>query len=269
MGKLLLSFTVFWAYIAFSQYFLIWYANIPEETEFYVVRNTESWNTWAIVLEVACHFFVTFALLCPRAAKTNPKRLAMHLPAGCCSCTRATGISSSTRSCIEKGVRPLTMIMDLAALVAIGCPLAFVFIQTLGTPFALRGARPAPARIPAPGELTPFPSAFPLPTSAFPTWPPCPSLPPNTSNPRGCSPLAACSSGARGCCCSWGCWRTCIIGWRRRDPFHGRRRHARAGAPENPARTATPRTTSTCTTAGLVQEGRGTGARAHRRGDGA
>ena len=44
MGKLLLSFTVFWAYIAFSQFFLIWYANIPEETEFFLVRNTESWN---------------------------------------------------------------------------------------------------------------------------------------------------------------------------------------------------------------------------------
>ncbi len=76
MGKLLLSFTVFWAYIAFSQFFLIWYANIPEETEFFVVRNTEGWNLWAILLEVGCHFFVTFALLCPRAAKTNPKRLA-------------------------------------------------------------------------------------------------------------------------------------------------------------------------------------------------
>ena len=49
MGKLLLSFTVFWAYIAFDQYFLIWYANIPEETKFFVVRNTESWNTWAMV----------------------------------------------------------------------------------------------------------------------------------------------------------------------------------------------------------------------------
>ncbi len=41
-----------------------------------MVRNTEGWNWWAIILEVTCHFFVTFALLCPRAAKTNPKRLA-------------------------------------------------------------------------------------------------------------------------------------------------------------------------------------------------
>ena len=51
MGKLLLSFTVFWAYIAFNQFFLIWYANIPEETEFFLVRNTECWNTWGIGCE--------------------------------------------------------------------------------------------------------------------------------------------------------------------------------------------------------------------------
>ena len=43
MGKWMLSFTVFWAYIGFSQYMLIWYANIPEETEYFIRRNTESW----------------------------------------------------------------------------------------------------------------------------------------------------------------------------------------------------------------------------------
>ena len=35
MGKLMFAFVVFWAYIAFSQYMLIWYANIPEETVWY------------------------------------------------------------------------------------------------------------------------------------------------------------------------------------------------------------------------------------------
>jgi MFS family permease len=40
VGKLLFGFTVFWAYIAFSQYFLIWYANIPEETAYYIERAT-------------------------------------------------------------------------------------------------------------------------------------------------------------------------------------------------------------------------------------
>ena len=44
MGKWMLAFTVFWAYIGFSQYMLYWYANIPEETQYFILRNTESWN---------------------------------------------------------------------------------------------------------------------------------------------------------------------------------------------------------------------------------
>ena len=43
MGKLLLAFTIFWAYIGYDQFFLIWYANITEETRFFLLRNTEGW----------------------------------------------------------------------------------------------------------------------------------------------------------------------------------------------------------------------------------
>jgi hypothetical protein len=50
MGKLLFAFTVFWAYVSFSQYFLIWYANITEETRFYLIRNTEGWQAVSIFL---------------------------------------------------------------------------------------------------------------------------------------------------------------------------------------------------------------------------
>ncbi|MFZ4595857.1 MAG: hypothetical protein ACOYOF_16480, partial [Verrucomicrobiaceae bacterium] len=62
MGKLLFAFTVFWAYIAFSQYFLIWYANITEETRFFLLRNTGGWHYLANIL-VWGHFVVTFLLL--------------------------------------------------------------------------------------------------------------------------------------------------------------------------------------------------------------
>ena len=131
MGKLLLSFTVFWAYIAFSQFFLIWYANIPDETRYFIIRNTESWNTWAIGLEVIGHFFVTFALLCPRVMKTNMKLLAgvacwvllMHA---------ADMYFIVSPFLHPRGVAPLTMIVDLGALAAIGGPLAILFIRTLG-----------------------------------------------------------------------------------------------------------------------------------------
>jgi hypothetical protein len=129
MGKLLLSFTVFWAYIAFSQFFLIWYANIPDETAFFLRRNTESWNTMTIGLQVIGHFFVTFALLLPRVTKTNPKYLAwisgwvllMHL------CDIYIIVMPFYHA---KGFAPNPL--DLAALVTIGAPLVFLFIQALG-----------------------------------------------------------------------------------------------------------------------------------------
>jgi hypothetical protein len=71
LGKLLFGFVIFWAYVAFSQYFLIWYANFSEEAEWYVVRRSGAWNTlsWALVFG---HFVVPFILLLPRANKRDP-----------------------------------------------------------------------------------------------------------------------------------------------------------------------------------------------------
>jgi hypothetical protein len=71
LGKLLFGFVIFWAYIAFSQYFLIWYANFPEETEWYVVRRSGTWNTlsWALFLG---HFVVPFLVLSFRTTKRSP-----------------------------------------------------------------------------------------------------------------------------------------------------------------------------------------------------
>lgn len=140
MGKLLLSFTVFWAYIAFSQFFLYWYANIPEETEYFLVRNTESWNTLSMLFLVVGHFFVTFALLCPRAAKTNPRRLSWI--AAWVLCMHLADIYILVMPFFhEKGFAP--HILDLASLVAIGAPLIFLFIQALGRfpLYALRDPR--------------------------------------------------------------------------------------------------------------------------------
>lgn len=70
MGKLMFAFTVFWAYIAFGQYFLIWYANIPEETQFYAIRNVGGWWYASIGL-VFLHFLGPFILLLQSQAKKN------------------------------------------------------------------------------------------------------------------------------------------------------------------------------------------------------
>jgi hypothetical protein len=75
-GKLLFAFTVFWAYIAFSQFFLIWYANITEETKYYLIRNTEGWNIASIAL-VFGHFVIPFVILLQAWLKKNPVMLSI------------------------------------------------------------------------------------------------------------------------------------------------------------------------------------------------
>lgn len=75
-GKLLLAFTIFWAYVTFSQYFLIWYANITEETRYFLIRNTEGWNTGMIAL-VIFHFIVPFVILLQAWLKRNMKTLSL------------------------------------------------------------------------------------------------------------------------------------------------------------------------------------------------
>ncbi len=62
LGKLMFAFTVFWAYIAFSQYFLIWYSNIPEETSFFLARKTGGWNGLSTFLCFG-HFLIPFFIL--------------------------------------------------------------------------------------------------------------------------------------------------------------------------------------------------------------
>ena len=62
LGSLLFAFTVFYAYIHFSQYFIIWNANIPEETFWYALREKGSW--WDIgMIIIFGHFFLPFLML--------------------------------------------------------------------------------------------------------------------------------------------------------------------------------------------------------------
>ena len=77
LGKLVFAFTVFWAYIAFSQYMLIWYANIPEETAWYLTRQTGAWTTVTVLLLFG-HFLAPFLGLLSR----YPKRQMLLLVPG-------------------------------------------------------------------------------------------------------------------------------------------------------------------------------------------
>ncbi len=78
LGKYTFGFTIFWAYIAFSQFVLIWYANIPEETEFYIMRLHGGWAGISYALPVL-HFFVPFFFLLSRHVKR--KRVGLGLGA--------------------------------------------------------------------------------------------------------------------------------------------------------------------------------------------
>jgi hypothetical protein len=70
LGKLIFGFTVFWAYIGFSQYFLIWYANIPEETAWFSARRQGEWMWLATLLAVG-KFAFPFCAMLPRPARRN------------------------------------------------------------------------------------------------------------------------------------------------------------------------------------------------------
>lgn len=82
LGKMMFAFTIFWAYIAFSQFMLIWYANIPEETEWFQPRIggyfTGDGLNWRLVsyLLVFGHFVLPFFLLLPRSIKRTVPLLA-------------------------------------------------------------------------------------------------------------------------------------------------------------------------------------------------
>jgi len=139
MGKWMLAFCVFWAYIGFSQYMLIWYANIPEETQYFLARNTESWWLLSTFLVIG-RFFGPFAILLLRSIKKHPHQLCwvagwilgmqmldmyiIILPA-----LHGTGVHLS--------------IWDFVAPIGMGATLAFIFLRIVARPslFPMRDPR--------------------------------------------------------------------------------------------------------------------------------
>lgn len=75
LGKLLFGFTVFWAYIAFGQLLIIWYADLPEETTWFRDRWDNGWAVVSMAFMVV-RFVFPFFFLMRRKVKRNPKLLA-------------------------------------------------------------------------------------------------------------------------------------------------------------------------------------------------
>ncbi len=76
LGNLMLAFTMLWGYTAFSQFLLIWYGNIKEETPYYLKRMHGGWGVMAAAL-IIFHFFLPFFMLLMRAIKDRPKTIAI------------------------------------------------------------------------------------------------------------------------------------------------------------------------------------------------
>jgi hypothetical protein len=71
LGKLIFGFICFWGYIAFSQYMLIWYGNIPEETEWFYHRQIEPWGAVSLLL-IFLHWGLPFFGTMSRHVRRRP-----------------------------------------------------------------------------------------------------------------------------------------------------------------------------------------------------
>lgn len=76
LGKFLFGCSIFWAYIAFSQYMLIWYANLPEEALYYYHRLKHNWK-WMSLSLIVFKFALPFLFLLPRWVKRDARSLGL------------------------------------------------------------------------------------------------------------------------------------------------------------------------------------------------
>jgi hypothetical protein len=129
MGKFMLAFVIFWAYIGFSQYMLIWYANIPEENIYFIIRNQGGWNFLSTALVVG-RFLLPFPILLTQWVKKNPNRLS--LVAGWIIIMQILDIFLITIPVLKKtGFGFIDLFYSIFPLIGIGGVLGFLFLKKL------------------------------------------------------------------------------------------------------------------------------------------
>jgi hypothetical protein len=80
LGKFVFAFSIFWTYIWFGQFLLIYYANIPEETVYFVERMKNAPYSWIFYLNLLLNFVLPFLLLMTRDAKRHMSMLKVVCP---------------------------------------------------------------------------------------------------------------------------------------------------------------------------------------------
>jgi hypothetical protein len=130
IGKLMFAFTIFWSYVAFSQFMLIWYANIPEETIFYKIRNTPQWFPLSIGMLFG-HFIIPFLWLLGQGAKKTPWRLLAG--AGWMIFIHICDLYWIILPVIRNSPIPdwKHFLLDASCVLGIGCIIAAVFLKNL------------------------------------------------------------------------------------------------------------------------------------------
>jgi hypothetical protein len=76
LGKLLLALVMLWSYFAFSQFLIIWSANLPEEIRWYLPRTKGGWGIIAVSV-IVLHFAFPFLFLLSRSLKRNAGKLVL------------------------------------------------------------------------------------------------------------------------------------------------------------------------------------------------
>lgn len=145
IGKYIFGFIIFWAYITFCQFLLIWYGDIPEETQWFLKRFNGGWQ-WIGVLMILGHFVIPFFGTMSRHVKRNRKAMlfwsiwivVMHwfdvaymvLPEGQPALFPGYESVGPDGVTISAGVFLLNLLIDLAMFVGIGGLVAAAFVGT-------------------------------------------------------------------------------------------------------------------------------------------
>jgi hypothetical protein len=156
LSCLMLTFTIFWTYISFSQYFLIYTANIPEETFWYVIREINSDGTknswfWVSMCLIFLHFLFPFLMLLRYKNKVQPKNalfiaiwiLTFHILDLYWNIVPGKITSLDPENVLGYTVRQFNIsLYDITSLVGVGAIFAFAFFKSMGQ------AEPIPVRDP-------------------------------------------------------------------------------------------------------------------------
>jgi hypothetical protein len=127
LGKLLFAFLMLWAYLSFSQFLIIWSANIPEEIPHYLTRWDHGWQ-WISAAIIVLHFILPYSLLLSRDLKRNPRKL--RLIAIWIICVRLIDFYWHVAPEFNEGALSISL-LDIALPLALGGVFLSLFVSQL------------------------------------------------------------------------------------------------------------------------------------------